>query len=52
MPQMMPLSWLSLFIMFSATLVLFSTLNYYTMTFKAKTDEKKSTLNKILNWKW
>nr|URX52705.1 ATP synthase F0 subunit 8 [Cryptotermes sp. 1 AB-2022a]URX52731.1 ATP synthase F0 subunit 8 [Cryptotermes sp. 1 AB-2022a] len=52
MPQMMPLSWLSLFIMFSATLILFSTLNYYAMIIKTSTTEKKEITNKILNWKW
>nr|URX53153.1 ATP synthase F0 subunit 8 [Cryptotermes queenslandis] len=52
MPQMMPLSWLSLFTMFSAALILFATLNYYTMTLKIKTSEGKKDLNKPLNWKW
>nr|URX52802.1 ATP synthase F0 subunit 8 [Cryptotermes cavifrons]URX53309.1 ATP synthase F0 subunit 8 [Cryptotermes cavifrons] len=52
MPQMMPMSWLSLFIVFSATLILFATLNYYTTTPKTKTTEKKSILTKAMSWKW
>nr|URX53205.1 ATP synthase F0 subunit 8 [Cryptotermes rotundiceps] len=52
MPQMMPMSWLSLFIMFSTTLVLFATLNYYTNIPKTKTTEKKMILTKPMNWKW
>nr|AIY61922.1 ATP synthase F0 subunit 8 [Cryptotermes secundus] len=53
MPQMMPMSWLSLFIMFSATLILFTTSNYYAMSPKTKTKkEKKSSSKKMLTWKW
>nr|URX53567.1 ATP synthase F0 subunit 8 [Procryptotermes corniceps] len=51
MPQMMPLSWLSLFIMFSTTLIMFATLNYYVLTLKTSVS-KKSTLTNPLNWKW
>nr|WHM51826.1 ATP synthase F0 subunit 8 [Cryptotermes bracketti] len=52
MPQMMPMSWLSMFIMFSTTLTLFATLNYYTNSPVASTIEKKSTSTKAMNWKW
>nr|URX53127.1 ATP synthase F0 subunit 8 [Cryptotermes dudleyi]URX54126.1 ATP synthase F0 subunit 8 [Cryptotermes sp. 7 AB-2022a]URX54217.1 ATP synthase F0 subunit 8 [Cryptotermes sp. 7 AB-2022a]URX54243.1 ATP synthase F0 subunit 8 [Cryptotermes sp. 7 AB-2022a]URX54295.1 ATP synthase F0 subunit 8 [Cryptotermes sp. 7 AB-2022a] len=53
MPQMMPMSWLSLFIMFSVTLTLFATLNYYTMNPKTKASrKKKSPSKKTLTWKW
>nr|URX53398.1 ATP synthase F0 subunit 8 [Procryptotermes leewardensis] len=52
MPQMMPLSWLSLFIMFSSTLILFATMNYYMLVLKTETNEKKKILTKTLNWKW
>nr|URX52932.1 ATP synthase F0 subunit 8 [Cryptotermes cynocephalus] len=52
MPQMMPMSWLSLFIMFSTTLILFATLNYYTLILKTKTNESKKISNKFMNWKW
>nr|URX52789.1 ATP synthase F0 subunit 8 [Cryptotermes cymatofrons] len=52
MPQMMPMSWLSLFIMFSATLTLFATMNYYMTILKTETTEKKKALTEALNWKW
>nr|AVN68156.1 ATP synthase F0 subunit 8 [Ectoneura hanitschi] len=38
MPQMMPLSWLLLFMFFSFVFLLFSFMNYYSMI--------------ILPWKW
>nr|QLY90100.1 ATP synthase F0 subunit 8 [Metalimnobia quadrinotata] len=54
MPQMAPLSWLTLFIIFSITLIVFNTLNYFSYF-----PHKKSTLisnqkNKTnsLQWKW
>nr|URX53710.1 ATP synthase F0 subunit 8 [Kalotermitidae sp. 2 AB-2022a] len=52
MPQMMPLSWLMLFIMFSTTLTLFAAMNYYTNIQKTSTNPKKSTTTKKMNWKW
>nr|URX53762.1 ATP synthase F0 subunit 8 [Cryptotermes sp. 4 AB-2022a] len=52
MPQMMPMSWLSLFIMFSATLILFTTLNYYMMALNPKTKKYKGVPKKALSWKW
>nr|WES82312.1 ATP synthase F0 subunit 8 [Glyptotermes angustus] len=52
MPQMMPLSWLMLFIVFSTTLVLFSTMNYYTHNPKNKIMSSNKIKTKILNWKW
>nr|URX54022.1 ATP synthase F0 subunit 8 [Neotermes cubanus] len=52
MPQMMPMSWLIMFIMFSTTLILFATANYYTKSFSTKTTKKEEMSTKILNWKW
>nr|URX53944.1 ATP synthase F0 subunit 8 [Cryptotermes sp. 5 AB-2022a] len=52
MPQMMPMSWLTLFIMFSATLILFTTMNYYATISKTKINEKMTLQKKTLNWKW
>nr|URX53257.1 ATP synthase F0 subunit 8 [Glyptotermes perparvus] len=52
MPQMMPLSWLTLFIMFSTTLILFATMNYYMHTPKTQTTKYTEIKTKILNWKW
>nr|UQJ75264.1 ATP synthase F0 subunit 8 [Pterotermes occidentis]URX54386.1 ATP synthase F0 subunit 8 [Pterotermes occidentis] len=52
MPQMMPMSWSILFMMFSLTLIVFATTNYYTSIQKAKYTLKKPTPKKIMNWKW
>nr|URH16492.1 ATP synthase F0 subunit 8 [Neotermes castaneus]WHM51553.1 ATP synthase F0 subunit 8 [Neotermes castaneus] len=52
MPQMMPMWWSTLFIMFSMTLILFASTNYYTMSPKVKSTAKTSTTMKKLNWKW
>nr|WNG77938.1 ATP synthase F0 subunit 8 [Helius pluto] len=54
MPQMSPLMWLSLFIIFSITLILFNTLNYF--SFLPTSPPSKNMNNKIntipMNWKW
>nr|URX53296.1 ATP synthase F0 subunit 8 [Neotermes sp. 1 AB-2022a] len=52
MPQMMPMSWLTLFIMFSMTLILFASTNYYTNITKSTLITKKVLKVKKLNWKW
>nr|URX53023.1 ATP synthase F0 subunit 8 [Glyptotermes sp. 9 AB-2022a]URX53036.1 ATP synthase F0 subunit 8 [Glyptotermes sp. 9 AB-2022a] len=52
MPQMMPLSWLTLFTMFSMTLVLFATMNYYSHIPKTKITKKNEIKTKNMNWKW
>nr|UJG45426.1 ATP synthase F0 subunit 8 [Agrypnia pagetana] len=51
MPQMMPLNWLSLFIMFILFFILFSILNFFIYNpnlsnFKINIQQKK------FNWKW
>nr|YP_009687558.1 ATP synthase F0 subunit 8 [Limonia phragmitidis]QDX14940.1 ATP synthase F0 subunit 8 [Limonia phragmitidis] len=54
MPQMAPISWLSLFLIFSITLMIFCTLNYFSFT--PNTPKKSNSNNLIntnsLNWKW
>nr|URX52997.1 ATP synthase F0 subunit 8 [Glyptotermes sp. 8 AB-2022a]URX53010.1 ATP synthase F0 subunit 8 [Glyptotermes sp. 8 AB-2022a] len=52
MPQMMPLSWITLFIMFSTALIIFSTMNYYSYIPKTKTTKMNKIITKKLNWKW
>nr|URX53270.1 ATP synthase F0 subunit 8 [Calcaritermes sp.]URX53348.1 ATP synthase F0 subunit 8 [Calcaritermes sp.] len=51
MPQMMPLSWLTLFFMFSAALVIFATTNFYTYIPSMFTTKSKIKVNPV-NWKW
>nr|YP_010693155.1 ATP synthase F0 subunit 8 [Zeugodacus diversus]WCB98401.1 ATP synthase F0 subunit 8 [Zeugodacus diversus] len=53
MPQMAPIGWLSLFIIFSITFILFSMMNYYSVlpqTPKSKISKKYTSTT--LNWKW
>nr|YP_010692895.1 ATP synthase F0 subunit 8 [Anastrepha distincta]WCB97985.1 ATP synthase F0 subunit 8 [Anastrepha distincta] len=53
MPQMAPIGWLSLFIIFSITFMLFSIMNYYSMIPQSpKSDSTKKSLTQPLNWKW
>nr|YP_009171542.1 ATP synthase F0 subunit 8 [Henicus brevimucronatus]AJW76397.1 ATP synthase F0 subunit 8 [Henicus brevimucronatus] len=52
MPQMAPISWLTLFLMFSITLILFSTLNYFLMSSKSPSILDKKILSQSFNWKW
>nr|QVT11094.1 ATP synthase F0 subunit 8 [Rhagoletis cornivora]QVT11107.1 ATP synthase F0 subunit 8 [Rhagoletis cornivora] len=52
MPQMAPLGWLSLFIIFSITFILFSMMNYYSMIPKSPKFQISQKSTKSLNWKW
>nr|YP_010998208.1 ATP synthase F0 subunit 8 [Vibrissina turrita]WEG23101.1 ATP synthase F0 subunit 8 [Compsilura concinnata]WPJ85696.1 ATP synthase F0 subunit 8 [Vibrissina turrita] len=53
MPQMAPINWLSLFIIFSMTFLLFSMMNYYLFTpSMPKLFLMKNKLHNSLNWKW
>nr|UQJ75238.1 ATP synthase F0 subunit 8 [Glyptotermes sp.] len=52
MPQMMPLSWLALFIMFSMALMLFATMNYYSHIPKSTIASKVGISTKSMSWKW
>nr|AXS65813.1 ATP synthase F0 subunit 8 [Staphylinoidea sp. 15 KM-2017] len=51
MPQMSPLSWMSLFIYFMMIFMLFNVLNYYLFNYQPKIFHKKTTSLSI-NWKW
>nr|YP_007517099.1 ATP synthase F0 subunit 8 [Procecidochares utilis]AGG10662.1 ATP synthase F0 subunit 8 [Procecidochares utilis]UXG57158.1 ATP synthase F0 subunit 8 [Procecidochares utilis] len=53
MPQMAPISWLSLFIIFSITFMLYNIMNFYSMNYKSPQFKNKFKMfNKSLNWKW
>nr|YP_004935221.1 ATP synthase F0 subunit 8 [Protoplasa fitchii]AET13046.1 ATP synthase F0 subunit 8 [Protoplasa fitchii] len=54
MPQMAPISWLSLFLIFSMTFMLFNIMNYFSFLPKSPNQSLSMTKNKInsLNWKW
>nr|AFU50236.1 ATP synthase F0 subunit 8 [Copelatus sp. MJTNT-2012] len=52
MPQMAPMNWLILYMMFSITFLLFNFLNYYKYIIKSKASKKMKFFSKTLNWKW
>nr|YP_010946859.1 ATP synthase F0 subunit 8 [Rhabdoblatta similsinuata]WGO57616.1 ATP synthase F0 subunit 8 [Rhabdoblatta similsinuata] len=51
MPQMMPLSWLTLYLFFIMMLLIFSFINYYSFIPQPSTAKKMLSF-KTLNWKW
>uniref|UniRef100_UPI0030021CCB ATP synthase F0 subunit 8 n=1 Tax=Tachina sobria TaxID=3118448 RepID=UPI0030021CCB len=54
MPQMAPIGWLSLFIIFSITFMIFNMMNYFSfipMMPKLKFLNKNKISNSM-NWKW
>nr|AFP16911.1 ATP synthase F0 subunit 8 [Heterocerus fenestratus] len=51
MPQMAPISWLELMLMFSLTLVIFNNMNFFIFKYYPKSDDNKSQKTSI-KWKW
>nr|YP_010926079.1 ATP synthase F0 subunit 8 [Agrilus zanthoxylumi]WKF51808.1 ATP synthase F0 subunit 8 [Agrilus zanthoxylumi] len=51
MPQMAPMSWLILFLIFSLMLLIFNMLNYYNFNYSPMKTSFKNFKKKI-NWKW
>nr|AVN67287.1 ATP synthase F0 subunit 8 [Blaberus peruvianus] len=51
MPQMMPLSWLTLYMFFILMLMLFSFINYFSVISYPSTLKKFIKINS-LHWKW
>nr|YP_010164588.1 ATP synthase F0 subunit 8 [Epeorus carinatus]AHY86319.1 ATP synthase F0 subunit 8 [Epeorus sp. JZ-2014]QRM91377.1 ATP synthase F0 subunit 8 [Epeorus carinatus]QXT45724.1 ATP synthase F0 subunit 8 [Epeorus dayongensis] len=52
MPQMAPLSWLILFIVFSSTLILFSIMNYFLTAPTPPQSTSSQFETQAFNWKW
>nr|YP_009707845.1 ATP synthase F0 subunit 8 [Harpalus sinicus]QEU52723.1 ATP synthase F0 subunit 8 [Harpalus sinicus] len=53
MPQMAPMNWLFLYLMFTIIFLLFNFLNYYMFLIKNNNNMiKNNYINKILEWKW
>nr|YP_009349834.1 ATP synthase F0 subunit 8 [Conanalus pieli]AQM39970.1 ATP synthase F0 subunit 8 [Conanalus pieli] len=52
MPQMAPMSWLFLFLLFSFTLILFTMMKFPMITMKTETSPIIKTTLLTLNWKW
>nr|YP_009947897.1 ATP synthase F0 subunit 8 [Aclees cribratus]QOH97065.1 ATP synthase F0 subunit 8 [Aclees cribratus]QZI85937.1 ATP synthase F0 subunit 8 [Aclees taiwanensis] len=51
MPQMAPMSWLTLYLFFSFLFLMSMILNYYMFLYSPKTKLLKES-KKIINWKW
>nr|YP_002117909.1 ATP synthase F0 subunit 8 [Oedaleus asiaticus]ACA28983.1 ATP synthase F0 subunit 8 [Oedaleus asiaticus] len=52
MPQMSPMMWFSLFIMFSVTLILFNQLNFFSYKPTKIMKMTKKSSKKNINWMW
>nr|YP_010686228.1 ATP synthase F0 subunit 8 [Longzhouacris mirabilis]WAX39732.1 ATP synthase F0 subunit 8 [Longzhouacris mirabilis] len=52
MPQMSPLMWFYLFIMFSITMILFNQMNFFSFKSNPIKEYSKKMNPKSLNWKW
>nr|QOL00702.1 ATP synthase F0 subunit 8 [Omocestus haemorrhoidalis] len=53
MPQMSPLMWFSLFILFSMTMILFNQMNFFSYKPNTiKNMKKKMMKSKNQTWKW
>nr|YP_010946287.1 ATP synthase F0 subunit 8 [Allacta robusta]WGO57005.1 ATP synthase F0 subunit 8 [Allacta robusta] len=52
MPQMMPLSWLNMFMFFITMYMLFNTMNYFTMNKMKFKFYKMNLTSKVTSWKW
>nr|AOY39217.1 ATP synthase F0 subunit 8 [Helophorus sp. BMNH 724835] len=51
MPQMAPMNWLILFILFTMIFLLFNSMNYFSFSYPIKSYKLvKKTIN--INWKW
>nr|QOL00936.1 ATP synthase F0 subunit 8 [Chorthippus nemus] len=52
MPQMSPLMWFSLFILFSITMILFNQMNFFSFKPNIIKSTKKNNKSKNQTWKW
>nr|ALO77221.1 ATP synthase F0 subunit 8 [Phycosecis limbata] len=52
MPQMAPLSWLTLFISFTIIFLLLNSMNYFCFNYKTNLINKNFTKKHSNNWKW
>nr|WPN85776.1 ATP synthase F0 subunit 8 [Stomorhina sp.] len=54
MPQMAPIGWLSLFIIFSIAFMIFNMMNYYSYIPSMPKSNliNKTQITNSLNWKW
>nr|YP_009995314.1 ATP synthase F0 subunit 8 [Ochthebius atriceps]QNP09717.1 ATP synthase F0 subunit 8 [Ochthebius atriceps] len=51
MPQMAPMNWIMLFLMFTMIFLIFNSLNYFSFKYLPLNKSFTNKMNK-LNWKW
>nr|YP_010045033.1 ATP synthase F0 subunit 8 [Polyphylla gracilicornis]QPF96298.1 ATP synthase F0 subunit 8 [Polyphylla gracilicornis] len=51
MPQMAPLNWLGLFVTFIIVLLMFNSMNYFSLKYLPKS-HKPQKLSGNISWKW
>nr|YP_010270151.1 ATP synthase F0 subunit 8 [Potamometra macrokosos]UJY96838.1 ATP synthase F0 subunit 8 [Potamometra macrokosos]UJY96851.1 ATP synthase F0 subunit 8 [Potamometra macrokosos]UJY96864.1 ATP synthase F0 subunit 8 [Potamometra macrokosos]UJY96877.1 ATP synthase F0 subunit 8 [Potamometra macrokosos] len=51
MPQMAPLSWFSLMIMFTICIIMINAMMYFNKNYITKSLKQKKNM-KFINWKW
>nr|AVN68026.1 ATP synthase F0 subunit 8 [Balta sp. Cairns, Australia] len=52
MPQMMPMNWLILYLLFLIIFIMFNITNYYIIIYSTKKSIKMMMKSKMSNWKW
>nr|QEL51234.1 ATP synthase F0 subunit 8 [Pterostichus oblongopunctatus] len=53
MPQMAPMNWLFLYILFTIIFLMFNFINYYMFLIKnTSIMQKQNSIKIFLNWKW
>nr|QRV62638.1 ATP synthase F0 subunit 8 [Stictonectes escheri] len=52
MPQMAPMNWIMLYMMFSIIFIIFNLMNYYIFITEKKIIKTNFFIKKMLEWKW
>uniref|UniRef100_A0AAU6PCF3 ATP synthase complex subunit 8 n=1 Tax=Diplonychus sp. TaxID=2977879 RepID=A0AAU6PCF3_9HEMI len=52
MPQMAPLWWTTLFLMFLTAFMIMCTINYFIIKYEPSTHQTEKKIKNSINWKW
>nr|YP_009995288.1 ATP synthase F0 subunit 8 [Gymnochthebius lividus]QNP09691.1 ATP synthase F0 subunit 8 [Gymnochthebius lividus] len=52
MPQMAPMNWLVLFLLFSMIFIIFNSMNYFSFKYSSLNFKNLKSLTNKLYWKW
>nr|YP_009350510.1 ATP synthase F0 subunit 8 [Macrotermes falciger]AQP27234.1 ATP synthase F0 subunit 8 [Macrotermes falciger] len=52
MPQMMPMEWMMLYMMFLITFLMFNIMNYFNQSPNKQKSSKSIITSNKMNWKW